>query len=83
MRVAAAAGAQPYQLLTAERAARLLTSDIGSRKSVPAPARFVVVITKVAPDNETSARDVARRVEAEGFPAVLFPFVKVPFVLET
>ena len=76
MRVAAAAQAQPYQRLTSERAARLLTSDIGSRKSVPASAQFVVVITKVTPDNAANANDVARRVRSEGFPVVLFPFVK-------
>ena len=47
MRVAAAAGCRPYDRLTPERAARVLLSDRGLRKSVPPTARFVVAITKV------------------------------------
>lgn len=49
MRTAAAAGCGPYERLTPERAARLLTSPIGARKSVPADARLELVIT-VRPD---------------------------------
>jgi molybdenum cofactor cytidylyltransferase len=75
MRTAAAAGAQPYQRLTAERAARLLMSDIGSRKSVPSTATFAVIITKVAADNEANANEVARLVRTANLPVVLFPFV--------
>ena len=78
MRVAAAANAQPYQRLTAERAATLLMSDIGSRKSVPPDAVFVVVVTKVTNQSSDNANDVARRVRAAGFPVVLFPFVTPP-----
>jgi hypothetical protein len=51
LRVAAVVGCEPYERLTPERAARLLTSDRGGRKSVPGSARFVVVITKVSPAN--------------------------------
>ena len=76
MRVAAAAGAQPYQRLTPQRAARLLTSEIGSRKSVPESATFVVVITKVNAGNEANASSVAELVRAQGFAVVLFPFVE-------
>lgn len=49
MRTAAAAGCSPYAHLTAERAARLLTSPIGARKSVPPGARLELVVT-VRPD---------------------------------
>jgi molybdenum cofactor cytidylyltransferase len=47
LRVAAAAGCSPYDRLTPARAALLLSSDIGGRKSVSAQARYVVAITNV------------------------------------
>lgn len=72
--LAAVVDARPTDILTAERAARLLTSESGSRKSVPAAARFTAVITKVTTDNMKSVSDVAERVRAQGFDVVLFPF---------
>ncbi len=72
--VAAAAGCRPGERLTPELAARLLTSDIGSRKSEPSAATFTVVMTKVTPENQADADDVAQRVRAQGFAVVLFPF---------
>jgi molybdenum cofactor cytidylyltransferase len=53
LRVGAVVGAGPYDRLTPERAARLLSSPDGGRKGVPPGARFVVAITKV--DDETRA----------------------------
>ena len=59
--VAAVAGCGSDDRLTPERAARVLLSGDGSRKSVPCGARFVVVVTKVGDNNESS---VARLVSA-------------------
>lgn len=51
-RVAAVAGCRVSERLTPERAARVLLSDRGGRKAVPSTARFVVVVTKVAPSDQ-------------------------------
>jgi len=51
LRVAAVGECSPYERLSPVIAARVLTSDRGSRKNVPAAARFVVVINKVRPDD--------------------------------
>ncbi len=74
MRIAAASGCGPYDLLTAERAARLITSDIGGRKGVTADMGFCAVLTKVASDNRVNAERVATLVADEGFQIVLVPF---------
>jgi hypothetical protein len=47
LRVAAVVGCRPYERLTPERAATLLTSQRGGRKGSPDRARFAVVVTKV------------------------------------
>lgn len=47
LRVAAIAGCSPYERLTPERAASVLLSDRGSKKGVPAAARFVVLVCRV------------------------------------
>lgn len=49
LRVAAVVGCGPYERLTPERAAVLLTSERGGRRAVPAGARFAVLVTKVDP----------------------------------
>ncbi len=67
-------GAEITDRFTPERAAHLLTSEAGSRKSVPSGARFVVVITKLTPTNESSVSDVALRLRSEGIDVVVFPF---------
>jgi probable selenium-dependent hydroxylase accessory protein YqeC len=74
MRIAAAAGCGPYDRLTPERAARLMTSDIGGRKGVTANMGFCTVVTKVADDNRSNAELTAKFVLATGFGAVLVPF---------
>lgn len=47
LRLAAAVGCSPYERLTPERAAVLLTSRAGSRRSVPDDAGYAVAVTKV------------------------------------
>ena len=47
LRVGAVLGCSPYDRLTPERAAELVTSVNGGRKDVPPGARFVVCLTKV------------------------------------
>ncbi len=51
LRIAAIAGCRPYERLTPERAALLLTSPHGGRRHVPPMARFSVVVTKVGADD--------------------------------
>lgn len=45
--VGAVLGCSPYDRLTPERAAALVTSERGGRKNVPSTARFAVCVTKV------------------------------------
>ncbi len=52
LRVAAVAGCSPYERLTPQRAATVLTAPDGSTKGCPGHARKVVVITKVPHENE-------------------------------
>jgi probable selenium-dependent hydroxylase accessory protein YqeC len=59
--VGAVLGCSSYDRLTPERAALLVTSDRGGRKSVPASARFAVCVTKV---NDAVAPLVERFVDA-------------------
>jgi len=66
MRVAAIAGCGPYDRLTPERAARVLTSDRGSRKNLPSQARFAVAITKVEPDNCHLVDETVAALRSEG-----------------
>ena len=47
LRVGAVLGCSPYDRLTPERAAALVTSPAGGRKDVASDARFVVCLTKV------------------------------------
>lgn len=53
MRVAALAECSPYQRLTPERLATVLSSERGGRKACPESARFVVLVNQVG----TSDRD--------------------------
>lgn len=48
LRVAAVAGCSPYQRLTPERLAAVLTSERGSAKNRPPTARYVALINQVA-----------------------------------
>ncbi len=52
LRVAAIAGCSPYERLTPQRAAAVLTSPSGSMKGSPEESRKVVVITKVPHDDD-------------------------------
>jgi probable selenium-dependent hydroxylase accessory protein YqeC len=74
LRIAAAAGCGPYDRLTAERAARLITSEIGGRKGVTPTIGFCAVLTKVADDNHANAELVKSMVQTAGFSMVLVPF---------
>lgn len=47
LRVAAIAGCSPYERLTPARAAAVLLSDRGSRKDLPAGARYAVAVHRV------------------------------------
>jgi probable selenium-dependent hydroxylase accessory protein YqeC len=72
--LAAMLGALVTDRLTPERAAQLLMSESGSRKSVPANATFVVAITKVTAENTGLVNEVRARVHSFGFTTVVFPF---------
>jgi probable selenium-dependent hydroxylase accessory protein YqeC len=74
MRIAAAAGCGPYDRLTAERAARLMTSDIGGRKGVLGGMGFCAVISKVDEDNQKNAQLTANFIQEVGCSVVLVPF---------
>ncbi|MGI9607434.1 MAG: selenium cofactor biosynthesis protein YqeC [Acidimicrobiales bacterium] len=63
LRVAAAAGCQPYERLTPARAAAVLTSDRGSQKGRPPGARFVVVVTRVDESSRQMVIELAGRLE--------------------
>ncbi len=52
VRIAAIAGCRPYERLTPERAALLLTSPEGGRRGLPPMARYSVVVSNVAADDE-------------------------------
>lgn len=62
LRVASVAGCSPYERLTPRRAAAVLLAERGSRKGVPAGCRFVVVVTKVEPRNQTLVDELAAHV---------------------
>lgn len=62
LRVAALAGCSPYERLTPKRLARVLVSDRGGRKSVPADARFVVLLNQVSASDRPFADEVADEV---------------------
>jgi probable selenium-dependent hydroxylase accessory protein YqeC len=51
MRVAALAACSPYQRLTPERLAAVLSSDRGGRKGCPQRARYAVVLNQVRPSD--------------------------------
>ncbi len=55
LRVAAAGRCSPYERLSPEIAARVLTSQLGTHKNIPDSARFVVAINKVKPDDRLAA----------------------------
>lgn len=65
MRVAALAGCSPYQRLSAERLAMVLTSDRGGRKGCPDHARFVVVLNQVRPSDSTFVDELIEAIDAE------------------
>ena len=71
MLVAAVCGCGPYGRLTPGRAASLLTSERGSRKNVPATARFAVAITRIGPRQRTDAAELSDLLTRQGIPTVL------------
>ena len=58
LRVAALAGCSPYVRLTPEAAAQVIMHERGVRQFVPAGARFVVVVTKVADANRKMSAEL-------------------------
>jgi probable selenium-dependent hydroxylase accessory protein YqeC len=67
MRIAAAAGCGPYDRLTAARAAKLLTSDIGGRKGHIPNREWIGVVTQIKPDSRSNAEQVITAIRASGF----------------
>jgi len=79
--VARLAGCSADQTLTPERAARVLLHPQGNRASLPAGARFVIVVTKVGTEQASTAAELGQaladlgtpqRGEAPGGPSVPF-----------
>jgi hypothetical protein len=73
MLVAAVCGCGPYERLTVERAAALLTSERGGRKHVPAGATYAVAITRVGPAQQALAGRLASKLDVAGVTSVLLP----------
>jgi molybdenum cofactor cytidylyltransferase len=73
MLVAAVCGCGPYERLTVQRAAVLLASERGGRKSVPAGAAFAVVVTRVGPRQRELAEGLSSTLAAGGIRSVLSP----------
>ncbi len=63
-RVAALAGRSTDDVLDAEACVAVLTHPRGGLAGVPAAARVVVAVTKVTPDREAVARDIAQKLDA-------------------
>ena len=75
MLVAAVCGCRPYERLTVERAATLLTSERGGRKAVPAGASFAVAITRIGPRQQELAQRLAAALADVGVASVLSPLL--------
>jgi len=71
--VAAVVGCSACDALTEERAARLVTAEAGLHKGVRPRARFVAAITRVDPEQRSTAAALASRLKDAGVPAALFP----------
>ena len=75
MLTAAVCGCGPYERLTPERAATLLTSERGSRKHVPPGAHFAVAVTRIGPRQRDYADELARLLRLSGVDVVLLASV--------
>ncbi len=78
--VAELAGCRTHDVLTPQRAARVLLAPKGNRRAVPTGARFVVVVTKVSPERVDAAQELATAiaaVSAEGGAQDAVPFFAV------
>lgn len=73
MLVAAVCGCRPYERLTVQRAATLMASERGGRKSVPIGAQFAIAITRVGTAQRDLAEGLARLLAAGGIRSVLSP----------
>ncbi|MGB8859268.1 MAG: selenium cofactor biosynthesis protein YqeC [Ilumatobacteraceae bacterium] len=73
MLVGAVCGCGPYERLTVQRAAVLLTSARGGRRSVPAGVLFAVAITRVGPAQVQLARRLVEVLAVAGVPSVALP----------
>jgi probable selenium-dependent hydroxylase accessory protein YqeC len=76
MRVAAAAGLNPYDRLTPFGASRLLTdAERGSRKSVPESAWYGVIINRVTDAQKGAAQELHGLLVKRGVPCLIRPFI--------
>jgi molybdenum cofactor cytidylyltransferase len=73
MLVAAVCGCRPYDRLTVQRAATLMASERGGRKSIPQGAAFAVAITRVGPTQRALAESLSELLAAIGITTVLLP----------
>lgn len=81
MLVAAVAGCSPYERLTPARAARVIGDDNGARKNKPEAARFAVLVTKVAPENEALVEELIAELRLQTTPPdVIVPITSAGFV---
>jgi len=77
MLTAAVCGCGPYERLTPQRAATLLSHpDRGSRKNVPDAAAFAVAITRIGPRQLEAARELSMLLADAGVVAVELPVLR-------
>ncbi len=73
MLVAAVCGCGPYERLTPTRLARLVTSERGGHKNVPAGARFALVLTRTGPRQADAAAELSSLLTASGVQVIVLP----------
>ena len=75
MRTAALCGCGPYERLTPARAALLLSSPRGGRKSVPPTAQFAVAVTRIGERQQAGASRLVTLLGERGIVAIPLPLV--------
>lgn len=76
MLAAAICGCGPYERLTIERAAKLMTSSRGGRQGVPPTARHVVVLTRVGSRQIAYAEEFIERLHTLGTECIALPLIE-------
>lgn len=69
-RVAAVAGCAPSDVLTPQRLVRVLLGGDGSRKDVPAGARYAVMLNRATPADEAAIAEIVERLAEAEVPVV-------------